>query len=93
MWFDEYSSLNLIGGNIQFICDDDEDMIEITYSDGMMIDVGKSSKNGRYYITVVSSNDIAGWNHPLDEVGVDDKGDLIANIQTTILQYRKTASI
>ena len=92
MWIDEYKNLNLMGGKIRFICEDDEDMIEITYPDGMAIDVGKSSKNGKYYITVVSSNDTKGWSSPLDEIEVDDKSGLFSNIQNAILQYRKSAS-
>ena len=88
MWYDEYSSLNLMDGNIRFILEDDEDMIKITYPDGMMIDVGKASMNGRYYITVVSSDDIDGWEHPLREVEIIDKSELYKNIQDVIFQHR-----
>ena len=88
MWYDEYFTLDLLNGNIRFILEDDEDMIEITYPDGMMIDVGKSSKNGRYYITVVSSDDIDGWKHPLREIEVIHKSELYKNIQDVIFQHR-----
>ena len=36
-WYDEYQSLNLCNGRIEFILEDDEDMIEIAYDDGMLI--------------------------------------------------------
>ena len=41
MWWKKYESLELSGGNISYICDDLEDMIEISYPDGMFIDIGK----------------------------------------------------
>ena len=40
-WWDDYQSLNLCNGKIEFISDDDEDMIDILYDDGMLISIGK----------------------------------------------------
>jgi hypothetical protein len=34
MWQNEFAALDLHGDKISFICNDDEDMIEITYHDG-----------------------------------------------------------
>lgn len=56
-WIEEYSYLDLKNGEIKFICDDDQDMIEIRYDDGMLIDVGYVEDDRKYYITVVKSND------------------------------------
>lgn len=86
MWYDAYSSLNLMGGDIRFILEDDEDMMVISYPDGMVIDVGKSSLNGKYYITVVSSGNTESWKHPLREIEIIDKSELYKNIQDVILQ-------
>ena len=58
--WDEYQNLNLCNGKIRFILEDDEDMIEISYDDGMLIDVGKPSSVNFYCITVVSSDDKIG---------------------------------
>lgn len=54
-WYDEYKGLNLLNGEASFISDDDEDMIEIHYSDGMLIDVGYIKDMNSYVITVVSN--------------------------------------
>lgn len=87
-WREEYDGLNLCDGKIEFILDDDEDMIEITYEDGMLIDIGRASSNHCYYITVVSSNDKCGWSKPLAEIAVHGKRDLLEKIQETILKFR-----
>lgn len=91
-WREAYDRLNLYDGKIEFISDDDEDMIEITYRDGMLIDVGRISANHCYYITVVSSNDEVGWSSPLAEIAVSDKKDLIEKMQGTILKFRLSGS-
>jgi hypothetical protein len=88
-WYDEYRDLNLCNGEIRFILEDDEDMVEILYDDGMLIDVGKPSSTNSYYITVVSSNDKVGWENPIEEIEVNAKQDLVQKIQETILKYRQ----
>ena len=88
-WQSEYQDLNLQNGKICFILEDDEDMIEISYDDGMLIDIGKPSSKNSYYITVVSSNDKIGWENPIVEIEVNDKQDLLKTIQETILKYRQ----
>ena len=88
MWQNEFAALDLHGGKISFICNDDEDMIEITYHDGMLIDVGKSLSTGLYHVTVVSSNDIIGWQHPLYELSISARADLFAGIQNAINTFR-----
>lgn len=90
MWWKAYGSLDLFGGKIAFIGDDLEDMIEISYTDGMMIDVGKSDEDGIYYITVVASNDREGWSDPLLELPVPNKGDLLDRIQEVINRFRSS---
>ena len=87
-WWDDYQNLNLCDGRIEFIVEDDEDMIEIAYDDGMLIDVGKPISTNYYCITVVSSNDANGWENPISEIVVTDKQDLVQKIQETIWKYR-----
>ena len=87
-WWKTYDKLDLQGGKITFICDDDEDMIEIIYPDELFIDVGKPTFGDGYIITVVVSNDEAGWQKPLAEINVLDKKDLASKIQETIVQFR-----
>ena len=89
-WWKAYDKLALRGGEITFICDDDEDMVEICYQDGMLIDVGKPTCGISYIITVVASNDEAGWQNPLAEINVLDKKDLPSKIQETIIQFRSS---
>lgn len=88
-WWDDYQSLNLCNGKIAFILEDDEDMIEIAYDDGMLIDVGKPTSTNHYCITVVSSDDEAGWKNPISEIVVINKQDLVWKIQETILKFRQ----
>ena len=88
-WWNDYQNLDLCNGHIAFICEDDEDMIEITYDDGMLIDVGKPIATNCYCITVVSSDDEAGWKTPMSEIEVIDKRDLVWKIQETILKFRQ----
>lgn len=89
-WWKAYDKLDLRDGNITFICDDDEDMIEICYQDGMFIDVGKPTCGISYIITVVAFNDEAGWQNPLAEIDVLDKKDLPSKIQEAIIQFRSS---
>ena len=84
-WFDEYKQLDLMDGMISFILEDDEDMIEILYKDGLLIDVGYIDKLSSYFITVVSNND---WINPIEEIKVEHKKDLLDRIQKTIYKYR-----
>lgn len=88
-WWDDYQCLNLYNGKINFISDDDEDMIEILYDDGMLIDIGKPMAATYYQIIVVSSDDEIGWHQPISEIKVIDKQELIMKIQETILQFRQ----
>ena len=88
MWWQVYDTLDLRGGKAVYILDDDEDMLEITYPDGMLIDVGRADSTGLYYITVVVSNDVAGWQHPLYEQPVSDKAVLPSCLQQVIHHYR-----
>lgn len=87
-WWEAYSGLDLRGGKIEFIFDDDEDMVTIKYEDGMLIDVGRSDIDHRYYVTVVTSDDEHGWGAPLDVICLDDKKELPAKIQEAILRFR-----
>jgi len=84
-WFDDFDRLELLNGRISFLLEDDEDMIEILYEDGLLIDVGYIEKLGSYYITVVSDDD---WTNPIEEMKVDNKKDLPERLQETIYKYR-----
>ena len=89
-WYDVYKKLDLLQGKIEFILDDDQDMIEIHYNDGMLIDVGYIEETpSAYYITVVSTDDEKGWAAPLEEIEVKSKDILFEKIQETIYKYRK----
>ena len=85
-WQDDYKNLNLMSGKIRFISEDDEDMIEIHYKDGMLIDVGYIDRLNSYFITVVLGDE--GWTNPLEEIKVEDKTLLAEKIQETINKYR-----
>ena len=88
-WQDDYKNLNLMSGKISFILEDDEDMIEIYYEDGMLIDVGYIERMHSYFITVISSDTADGWKQRVEEVKVEDKTVLADKIQETIYKYRR----
>ena len=88
-WQDDYKNLNLMSGKISFILEDDEDMIEIHYEDGMLIDVGYIERMQSYLITVVSNDTDEGWENPLEEINIENKAELFDKIQETICNYRK----
>ena len=88
-WQDDYKNLNLMSGKISFILEDDEDMIEIHYEDGMLIDVGYIECMHSYLITVVSNDTHEGWENPLEEINIENKAELFDKIQETICNYRK----
>ena len=87
-WYDDYDKLDLSGGKISFVSEDDEDMIEIHYKDGMIIDIGYIERMRSYFITVVSSDTAEGWKKPMEEIKVEDKTALVDKIQDTIYKYR-----
>ena len=88
-WQDDYKNLNLMSGKISFILEDDEDMIEIYYEDGMLRDVGYIERMRSYLITVVSNDTDEGWENPLEEINIENKAELFDKIQETICNYRK----
>ncbi len=88
-WYDEYKELDPYNGRISFVSEDDEDMIEIRYKDGMLIDVGYIERLNSYVITVVSSDTEEGWKDPLEQITVNNRSELSDTIQDTICKYRQ----
>ncbi|MBE5922220.1 MAG: hypothetical protein E7269_05655 [Lachnospiraceae bacterium] len=87
-WDDAYRRLDLARGKLQSVCDDDQDMLLITYEDGMQIDVGYIEEDKTYYITVVSSNTMESWNNPLGVFTTKDKSKLASELQKAIYKFR-----
>lgn len=89
-WDDIYKKLDLANGKLQSICDDDEDMLLITYEDGMQIDVGYIEEDKTYYITVVKDDTMESWNNPLGKFLTSDKSKLPTELQKAIYKFRNT---
>lgn len=87
-WDDVYKRLDLVRGKLQSVCDDDEDMLLITYEDGMQIDVGYIEEDKTYYITVVSDDTMESWNNPLGVFTTKDKSNLAYELQKAIYNFR-----
>ena len=87
-WYDVYKKLDLAQGKLETICDDDQDMLLITYRDGMQIDVGYVEEDKTYYITVVKDDTIESWNNPLGEFATAKKSKLPAELQKAIYKFR-----
>ncbi len=87
-WYDVYKKLDLAQGKLQTICDDDQDMLLISYEDGMKIDVGYIEKDKTYYITAVKDDTIESWNNPLGVFSTGDKSKLPTELQKAIHKFR-----
>lgn len=87
-WDDVYKKLDLAGGMLQSICDDDQDMLVVTYEDGMYIDVGYIEEDKTYYITVVEQETMEAWNNPLGVFSTCDKSRLPNELQKAIHTFR-----
>lgn len=87
-WDNEYKKLDLAQGKLQSFCNDDEDMLLITYKDGMQIDVGYIKEDKTYYITVVQDDTIESWNNPLGVYTANDKTKLPSELQKVIYKHR-----
>lgn len=92
MWWKKYETLKFKGGKPKYILEDDQDMIEIRYDDGMLIDIGYldflENEKPHYEITVVVKDDKSGWENPLVIIKVEEKDKLYNTIQQTINTYR-----
>lgn len=86
-WAKEFDDIDYLGGEVFFITDDSQDMIEVRYNDGMFIDVGLDNDN-IYNITVLPSNDQQGWEHPLCVVRFSDRAMLHDKLQEIIERFR-----
>lgn len=89
-WDSTYKKLDLARGKLQSIRDDDEDMLLITYADGMQIDVGYMKEDKTYCITVLSSDTEASWNKPLGVFTTKDKSKVASELQKAIYKFRKS---
>lgn len=90
-WWREFDDIDLRDGNINFIENDGQDMIDISYSDGMFIDVGMDNSN-IYNITVVASNDEAGWKNPLCVKSFAGREKLHDQLQDIIERFRENTT-
>lgn len=88
-WERPFLSLDLCGGTLISILNDDEDMLEIRWSDGMWIDVGYIENESTYYITTVSDDTLESWNDPLSVLKATNRKDLINILQQEIFRCRK----
>ena len=86
-WWREFDDIDLHGGEINFIENDGQDMIDVAYHDGMFIDVGLDNDK-IYNVTVVESNDEEGWKTPLCVRQFADREKLHDQLQDVIERFR-----
>ena len=87
-WTVPFKCLNLLDGKLITILDDDEDMLEIKWKDGMWIDVGYIENKKTYYITTVSNDTLDAWNHPLSVIEIQNREELLTALQQEIIRCR-----
>lgn len=85
-WYAVYKALDLCGGELTAMVEDDEDMLDIRWPDGMCMDIGLL--DGTYFITTLREDTQEGWNAPLSILEVREKSALPAAIQQVILRFR-----
>ncbi|MBR3593239.1 MAG: hypothetical protein IKL44_01055 [Clostridia bacterium] len=88
-WVKPFLTLDLCGGTLISILNDDEDMLEIRWSNGMWIDVGFIEEEKTYYITTVANDTLESWNNPLSVLKTSNRMDLVNMIQQEIFRCRK----
>lgn len=87
-WSTPFFSLELLGGTLTPLVNDDEDMLEIRWNDGMWIDVGFIKEENTYYVTTVADETLESWNNPLSVIEVKNRADLQAVLQKEIIRCR-----
>jgi len=87
-WVTPFKNLELLGGELTPILNNDEDMLEIRWRDGMWIDVGYIASTKTYYITTVSDDSAEAWNNPLSIIKVKDREELVSILQKEIIRCR-----
>ena len=88
-WVTPFLSLDMYGGTLVPISNNDEDMLEIRWSDGMWIDVGYVKNEGAYYITTVSDSTVESWNNPLSVLKATNREDLVNALQQEIFRWKR----
>ncbi len=84
-WWREFDDIDWRGGEPNFILNDDQDMIDVEYADGMLIDVGRDSNN--IYQIIVEDSEKKG--EPLCTLSFADRDKLHDKLQETIERFRE----
>ena len=87
-WIAPFLAMDLCDGALVPIVNDDEDMLEIRWDDGMWIDVGFIRDEETYYITTVADDTLESWNNPLSVLKTQNRTELIEIIQHEIFRCR-----
>lgn len=87
-WLEPFFSLDLLGGMLFPMMNDDEDMLQIMWHDGMYIDVGFIKNENTYYITTVSDDKPESWKNPLSVLKTRNRNDLLNILQEEIFRCR-----
>lgn len=87
-WLIPFLAMDLCGGTLVPIVNDDEDMLEVRWADGMWIDVGFIRDEETYYITTVADDTLEGWNNPLSVLKIQNRTELIEILQHEIFRCR-----
>lgn len=87
-WLISFSAIDLCGGTLVPIVNDDEDMLEIRWTDGMWIDVGFIKGEETYYITTVADDTLESWNNPLSVIAITIREELPSALQKEIYRCR-----
>ena len=83
-WTEEFAHLNYCDGKVRFICEKDEDMIEVYLPNGYTVDVGYVEAEGCYRISITETDDLA--YQPELEIPVYIRAQLPNELQTAIFR-------
>lgn len=91
-WAESFSKIDIFGGEFTFIENNGQDMFEIIWPDGMIMDVGYIEEDKTYYITTVTEDSSWAWNNPLSEAAITNRRELIPTLQKEIKKCRSNTN-
>lgn len=87
-WYDDFARLNYMQGELEAFENGGEDMLLVTYEDGMRIHVGYDSEEHEFVITVLENGTEEAKETPLAVERVFGQNKLLEVLQRTVHTYR-----
>ena len=80
-WTEKYAAIDFKGGVLEFWEDRGEDMLEVWYENGCLIDVGYNQRLDTFFVIIIKDDD---WAVPVRTMAVRREQDLVSAIRTAV---------